>query len=227
MIYKELIAELQALGTEQNRKTYERHGVKGAQFGISFADLDAVAKRNKKDHTLALRLWESGNHDARMLATRLANAEKIDLPLAEAWVKDLDNYIITDAFSELISDSPLAQHLAETWRVKPEEWVSATGWNITARMAMQPQLNDMYFESVLRDIETGIHKARNRTRYSMNNALIAIGIRGGTLQQRAIQAARSIGKVQVDHGQTSCKTPEAEAYILKTVARRGKRQKVA
>lgn len=227
MVYEELMSELHVLGTEQNRKTYARHGVKGAQFGISFANLDALAKRLKKDHTLALRLWESGNHDARMLATRLADADQLDISLAEAWVKDLDNYIITDAFSELISGSPWAQNLAETWRMKLEEWVSAAGWNITARMAMQSHLNDTYFESVLSDIGAGIHKARNRTRYSMNNALIAIGIRGGILQQRAIQAARAIGKVQVDHGQTSCKTPEAEAYILKTTARRGKRQKVA
>jgi len=227
MAFEELITEMQSLGTEQNRRTYERHGVKGNQFGISFANLDALAKRIKKDHVIALQLWATCNHDARMLATRLADAEKIDFSLAEAWVKDLNNYIITDAFSELISSSTHAQKLAESWRIKPEEWVSAAGWNITARMAMQPQLNDTYFESVLGQIEAGIHKAKNRTRYSMNNALIAIGIRGGTLQQRAIQAARFIGKVEVDHGQTSCKTPDAETYIMKTIAHRGKRQKVA
>ena len=47
----------------------------------------------------------------------------------------------------------------------------------------------------------------------MNSALIAIGIRNEDLERQAIEIAREIGKVQVDHGATSCKTPDAEAYI--------------
>ena len=47
----------------------------------------------------------------------------------------------------------------------------------------------------------------------MNSALIAIGIRNEDLERKAIEMAREIGKVQVDHGATSCKTPDAEPYI--------------
>ncbi len=57
----------------------------------------------------------------------------------------------------------------------------------------------------------------------MNSALIAIGIRNDELEQKAIAIAREIGKVDVDHGETSCKTPEAEPYIKK--ARERKKQK--
>ena len=49
----------------------------------------------------------------------------------------------------------------------------------------------------------------------MNSALIAIGIRNEDLERKAIEIAREIGKVQVDHGATSCKTPDAEPYIKK------------
>ena len=49
----------------------------------------------------------------------------------------------------------------------------------------------------------------------MNSALIAIGIRNEDLERKAIEIAREIGKVHVDHGATSCKTPDAESYIKK------------
>ncbi len=53
----------------------------------------------------------------------------------------------------------------------------------------------------------------------MNSALIAIGIRDAALQAKAIETAQKVGKVHIDHGDTSCKTPDAVPYILKTRAR--------
>ncbi|BCC12424.1 hypothetical protein BCM0074_2807 [Bacillus cereus] len=58
----------------------------------------------------------------------------------------------------------------------------------------------------------------------MNSALIAIGIRNEDLEQIAIEVAHKIGKVQVDHGATSCKTPDAESYIKKARERAGKKR---
>ena len=57
----------------------------------------------------------------------------------------------------------------------------------------------------------------------MNMALVSIGITRPALRNRAIAAARRIGQVEVDHGQTGCKTPDAEAYILKAAARTRKK----
>lgn len=51
---------------------------------------------------------------------------------------------------------------------------------------------------------------------AMNSALIAIGIRNEDLERQTIGIAREIGKVEVDHGATSCKTPDAESYIKKS-----------
>jgi len=83
-------------------------------------------------------------------------------------------------------------------------------------------LSDDYFSDLLSTIETNIHQAKNRTRYSMNNALIAIGIRNPLLQKKATAAAKRIGTVHVDHGETGCKTPDAVSYIIKTVQRKKK-----
>jgi hypothetical protein len=52
----------------------------------------------------------------------------------------------------------------------------------------------------------------------MNSAVISIGCRSAALRDRALAAAKCIGRVEVDHGDTACKTPDAAAYIRKTWA---------
>ena len=76
----------------------------------------------------------------------------------------------------------------------------------------------------LERIESKIHTSKNWVKYSMNNALINIGLRNPGLKRRAVAAAKRIGKVDVDHGETSCKTPDAIPYIKKAWDRKKKRK---
>jgi hypothetical protein len=118
---------------------------------------------------------------------------------------------------------PDARRYAERWIPAADEWVSRAGWHLLARLAMQEAtLPDDYFEPYLAQIAAEIHTHKNRVRQSMNNALIAIGIRNATLEVKATAIATQIGKVHVDHGDTSCKTPDAAAYIRKARARKTK-----
>ena len=217
------LAALEAAGTAQNRKVYRRHGVSDPLYGVSYANQGKLAKQNKGDTELAIGLWESGNHDARILAAMIADPEAIRSSLLDAWVRGLDNYVLTDAFSDLVSQSPFAKTKVGRWTRSAQEFVGAAGWNVLARLARQdPELIDNELEGYLATIETEIHGRKNRSRHSMNSALIAIGIRNPKLERKALAAARRIGKVEVDHGETSCKTPDAPAYIRKAVARKAK-----
>lgn len=222
----DVLQELEALGTEQNRKIYRRHGVGENQYGVSYANLGVLKKRIKTDHALALKLWASGNHDARVLALMIADPRQADSDTLEAWVHDLDNYVISDALSTYVAKTPLAREKAEQWIASDGEWIEATGWNILASLALNDSaLPDSYFEHNLDVIARDLHDSKNRVRHSMNNVVIAIGVRNDLLEARAVAAAERIGKVVVDHGQTGCKTPDAVAYIAKTRARRAEKQK--
>ncbi|KXK57167.1 MAG: DNA alkylation repair enzyme [Chlorobi bacterium OLB7] len=221
MTAEEVFQQLESLGSEQTRKTYRRHGVLGEMYGVSYANLGALAKKLKRNHPLALALWQSGNHDARMLATMIADPAQLDGKILDTWVADLDSAPLTDAFAKIADDAPDGTKKSAKWRKSKEEWVSSAGWFITAQQAGNPAVADDSLAALLPIIEATIHKAKNRTRYAMNTALISIGLRPG-LRQQAIATARAIGKVEVDHGQTSCKTPDAESYILKTVEHREK-----
>ncbi len=134
-----------------------------------------------------------------------------------AWAEGLDSYPISDAFSGMVAGSPLARPLMEQWIESESEWIGQAGWNVLAHLAIHDRtLPDGYFVPFLAVIEREIHARKNRTRYAMNNALIAIGIRNDVLEQQALVVAAQIGSVSVDHGETQCETPDAAAYIAKT-----------
>jgi 3-methyladenine DNA glycosylase AlkD len=213
----ETMARLEAAGSAQTRKTYGRHGVRGPMFGVSYAELGKLKKQIKQDHALAEALWETGNHDARVLATMVADPRKADAALLSRWSAALCDKAITDAFINLAAAAPDAQAHVIRWLDADHEWQEHAGWGVLSQLANRaPALPDSFFLPYLERIEREIHGAKNWVRYAMNFTLIAIGSRSDALEQVATAAALRIGKVQVDHGETNCKTPEAVAYIRKT-----------
>jgi 3-methyladenine DNA glycosylase AlkD len=224
MTYTQVMTDLKKMGTAQNRKIYGRHGVGDNMYGVSFANLNKLQKAIKTDHGLAVKLWESGNHDARVLATMVADPGLLNSSTLDAWVRKLDNYVITDAFSSLAGKTPHARKKMEKWTKSKNEWVGRAGWSLMSRVAAHDEeLTNDYFESYLSAIESDIHKSKNRVRDAMNMAVINIALRNSGMEKKAVAAAKRIGKVDVDHGQTSCKTPDAIDYIKKTKAYRAKK----
>jgi len=225
MNYRDTLSKLKSMGTAQNRKVYGRHGVGGKMYGVSFGNLSKLKKAIKTNHEMAVKLWTTGNHDARVLATMIADPRMVDSKLLEEWAKGLDNYVLTDAFSSMAAKSPHAQRKANKWHKAKKEYVSAAGYNILSSLALKDgELPEAYFEDHLDRIEKHIHKSHNRTRYSMNNALICIGVRTKKLEKKAIASAKRIGKVYVDHGETNCSTPDAVEYIPKAASHRAKKK---
>src|ERR1700712_154403 len=221
MKLQETLDTLKSLGTEQNRKIYRRHGAGEDVYGVSFAHLKNLKKKIKTDHDLAVALWDSGNHDARMLAAMIVEPKRLDPKTLDAWAKGLRNNVETDALGGIAAKAPHARETMARWIAADEEWIGAAGWRILASVAMDgDSLPDEYFERFLSTIESDIHDSQNRVRHGMNNALIAIGIRNPALEEKALAAPARIGKVKVDHGETGCKTPDAAGYIRKTLERK-------
>ena len=219
-----ILDELRALASEQTRKTYLRHGASSSALGVSYADMGKLRKRIKVDHELARALWATGVHEARVLATMIADPARADAELLDAWARELDSYTIADAFAAFALATPGARDTARRWRDADHEWVEQAGWQMTSGLAMgrppaSEKLSDAECSALLERIECEMDGAKNRVRHAMNGALIGIGSRGGALEQAAVGAARRIGKVEVDHGDTACVTPDAVAYIAKMRAR--------
>ena len=216
-----VMAQLEAAGTAQNRKVYARHGAAEPMFGVSYAELGRIAKPIKTDHALAVELWDSGNHDARVLALRVADAAVLDESLANRWLGDVDNYILAEGLGGLCSQSPRARALSDAWRDDPGEWPASTGWFIVTCTAEDPSVWSVEeLRGLLRQIESEIDGRPNRVRHEMNGTMIVLALRDGLLRRSVLAAARRIGPLRVDHGQTGCKTPEIAPYVERTLAHR-------
>jgi 3-methyladenine DNA glycosylase AlkD len=223
MTCSEVMKELRYRGTAQNVKIYRRHGARGSLYGVSFADLRKLAKHLDNDHELALKLWDSGNIDARLLATMVADPEKLTPSTVNKWMKDVDYYVLSDELARLISRSPMALEKMEQLMVSPKEYYRACGYAVLASALKEGvDVPDENCRRYLRSIEAEVHASANRARYAMNSAVIAIGAYKPALSDEARKTASRIGKVVVDHGATSCKTPDAAAYIDKALARKRK-----
>lgn len=223
MRISEALAELERLGTEQNRKVYRRHGAPEPMYGVSYGERRKLAKRIGRDQALANRLFDSGNLDARLLAIDIADLGAMSSAQLDRWVSELSGAMLADELARALAPvgGALAFHKAMEWTRSEEEWIGRAGWSLLALLATyQPELDEEVLSERIDAIARQIHGAKNRTRDAMNGALIAIGARGGRLEQRALETARAIGKVEVDHGETGCKTPDAEAYIRRMIARR-------
>lgn len=221
MTLAETMSALEAYGTEQNRKVYARHGAGTNTFGVSFASLGVLKKKIKTNHALAGELWATGNRDAQYLAMMIADPARATVKELEGWAKSLDYYVLADALAKIVAASPHALKLAERWAHSQHDYTAQAAYDVFSQLALnRSDLPDSYFERLLDEIETSIHDRKNRTRHAMNNLLIAIGLRNPGLRAKATAAAKRIGKVVVDHGETGCKTPDAVAYMEKAAAYR-------
>ena len=217
----DIIQELSALGTPQNQKIYLRHGAKDPVAGVSFKNIGMLKKRYKKHAALAPDLWASNLHEARLLALMIADPELPESTL-DAWANALDNYIIADELATFVSKTPHAPTKLHDWIHQNHEFTAQCGWVILSHLALaKNDLPDTYFTPYLNHIKTHLHSSANRVRHAMNQALIVVGVRSAGLHAQALVIAEHLGEVQVDHGQTGCKTPDAKAYIARTLARKG------
>jgi 3-methyladenine DNA glycosylase AlkD len=171
---------------------------------------------------MARDLWKSGNHDARVLATMIADPKQADESLLESWVRDLGNYVITDAVSSYIGQTQFAREKMEAWTKSDDEWIGTVGWNLLGHLAMKDQsLHDDYFLPYIEIIERTIHDRKNRVRYAMNNALIAIGIRSDAGRSGWRLPGASVSSRSITARPTG--TPSPPITSKKTTARRKQR----
>jgi len=216
MTLKEVMAALEKAGSAQTKKTYARHGAVEPMFGVSFAFLKTFYKRIGIDHDLALALWDTGNFDAKNLAVKIVDPARMSSADLDRWAHDNVVRMCGLYVSAVAAEGPHAEAKASRWLASKDESVRCTAWGLVGQMAARDEaLPDSWYADRLADIERTIHASPNHERSAMNQAVIAIGGRSPALRKAALAAAKRIGTVDIDYGDTSCKTPEARAYIEK------------
>jgi 3-methyladenine DNA glycosylase AlkD len=230
---KEVVEELRPLGSEGYRKVLRNHGIPEPMFGVKVEDLKKIQKRVKKDHLLALALYDTGIYDARYLAGLVAD----ELRMTEM---DLCHWLATANCSALCqytipwvaAETEYGRELALEWIDATDEHAATAGWSTLGSLVSITDDADLDLDELkglLARVQSSIHSQPNRARYAMNGFVIAAGSYVKGLTAHAIRAGKAIGPVEVDMGNTACKVPFGPDYIQKVKDRGavGKKRKSA
>lgn len=233
MTLSEVMSYLESKGSEQTRKIYKNHGAPDNFFGVKVGDLKPIEKKEKGNHSLARELYETGNSDAQYLAGLIADPKQFSKADFTDWASKATWYMISEfAVAWNLAESPLCMEICSEWIQSSDEKLQECAWaSMAAYLGITPDENidKGYHASLINVVESTIHSAPNRVRYCMNGYLIALGGAVKELTERCKQAGKTIGKVVVFMGKTSCKVPDITTYIQKMEDKNyiGKKKKTA
>ena len=193
----EMVRQIKALSSPAFKTQMQKRFGINTQFavGTSVTALRQLAKTlAKPDPALADELWASGIHEARILASMLADPNKMTREQLNEWVKDLNSWDICDAcalnlFSKV--KNPLA--LAERWMRKEEEFVRRAGFATLAVLAMpRAKTTDKDLIKMLPFIKNQAADPRPMVFKAVNWALRNIGKKNPRLTPYAVRCANEI-----------------------------------
>lgn len=218
----EIMSKLEAMGSEQTKQTFIRHGAKEPFFGVKTGDLKKLVKDVKKDQNLARALYDTGNSDAMYLAGLTVNPRTATKEMLQDWVRAANWYMLSEyTVARVAAESPFAVELAREWMKSSDEMIATCGWSTYANyISITPdeRLDIEEIKRLLKQVETTIYDEMNRVRYNMNAFVIVVGTYVAVLHEEALRIAEQIGKVHVDVGVTACKVPIASEYLRKVEA---------
>lgn len=195
-IARNIVSDLRKLRNERNIEGQRRYGIRSAleQLGVAAPVLRAAAKPYRRNHDLALALWEYRILEARNVAVLVDDPAKVTAAQMEEWVREFDNWATVDACCcHLFDRTSHAEKKACVWSRRRAEFVKRAGFVLMAGMAVhRKELADDVFLAFLPVTEREAYDERNFVKKAVNWALRQIGKRNDTLRDAAIECAERI-----------------------------------
>jgi len=165
-------------------------------LGVRIPDVRKIAKEIGKDHNLAISLWKTKIHDARILATMIDEKGKVTEAQMESWVKDFNSWDLCDqCIANLFEDTEFAYEKAVEWAKREEEYVRRAGFVLMARLAVSDKkAPDSKFEPFYLLIRKYSIDERNFVKKAVNWAIRQIGKRNKTLNKKMIILSKELLK---------------------------------
>ena len=218
-----ILEEIKPLGRESYKRVLMNHGIKEPVYGVKIEELKKIQKRVKRDYQLALDLFETGVYDAMYLAGLIADDARMTKADLRRWVGLAAAAPLCDfTVPWVAAGSPHGHAMALEWIESKQPGVASAGWSTLSGLVALKDDADLDVKEIgqlLRRVADTIHAQPDRVRYAMNNFVISVGCYVAPLTAEATAAAKRIGKVKVDMGDTACKVPDAVTYIEKVKQR--------
>lgn len=199
MTNDEIIKHLKSLENPENIAGMARFGIVAKKtFGVSAPILKSLAKEIKKQtenrHKLALELWKTQIHEARIIAYLIDNPKEVTTAQMDNWVKDFDNWAICDGTcGHLFCKTEFAYQKVFEWSEREEEFIKRAGIVLMAWLAVHDKkADDEKIAQFLPILVTKADDERNFVKKAVNWSLRQIGKRNLHLNKLAIETAKKI-----------------------------------
>ncbi|KQS28314.1 DNA alkylation repair protein [Dyadobacter sp. Leaf189] len=222
MTLEETLSKLEALGSEKMRAFNTKNGAGPNQFGIKLGDIRAVANKIKADHKLALALWDTGNVEARLLATLIMNPKKLSADELEKMVRS-ERYVqvFEWLYANVVKNYPDAETLRNKWLQSDDSMCRRLAWSLTSGcVARNPGVLDL--PALLDTIEFKMPAEAPEVQWTMNSALANIGIHFPEHRERALAIGEKLGIYRDYPVSKGCTSPFAPTWINEIVSRQTK-----
>ena len=191
----EIVERLKSLANSKNVDGMAKFGINPeGTLGISMPNLRSIAKEIRNNNDLAIELWDTGIHEARILATLVADPKVISEERIDKWVEDIDSWDVCDQFcSNLLDKTEFCYKKIYEWTAREDEFVKRAGFALIATSSMHhKKQDDKVFEDFLALIINASNDERNFVKKAVNWALRQIGKRSNYLNEKALIAAYQI-----------------------------------
>jgi len=196
-----VMQELEALGKERTKKTYISNGAHEPLFGVATGAMKPLAKKIKKNQTLAEQLYSTGNYDAMYFAGIIADPLTMTEVDFERWMDATYFYMLSDfVVAVTLAETNFAQVVADKWIASGEELRMSAGWSCYCwLLGNRPdsEFSTSKITSMLDKVENEIHNSPDRTKSAMNNFIYTVGISYLPLHDKAVETAKSVGPVEI------------------------------
>lgn len=196
---EQIVEKLQSLENPENAAGMKRFGITAKKtFGVSAPVLKNLAKEIKKPtadrHSLALELWKTEFHEARIIAYLIDDPKRVSEKQMDEWANDFDNWAICDgACGHLFCKTGFAYEKSFEWSASEKEFVKRAGLVLPAWLAVHDKkASDEKIAGFLPLLEKHAGDERNFIKKAVNWSLRQIGKRSSLLNNLAIETAERI-----------------------------------
>jgi len=213
MTVNEVLAQFESLGDDARRKHNTKSGAPDNQFGVKLGDVRAIARKIKTDHELALRLWDTGNVEAQLLATLILKPQSLSADEVDELTRSTTCAQVADWMNAyVVAMHPAKDALREKWMKEKDRWAARAGWNLTASR-VNKDADGLDLTALLDRIEKEMPKAKPEVQWTMNNTLGAIGIKHAKHRPRAIAIGEKIGLYRDWPVSKGCTPPYVPVWV--------------
>jgi 3-methyladenine DNA glycosylase AlkD len=191
---------LKFLADEKAAKNVERFGIPSDKaLGIKVPELRQIAKSIKKNHELALGLWQADIHEAKVLASMIGDPKLMTAQQMDQWVADMYSWDVCDqCCGNLFVYTPFWKSKVAEWIASSHEFTRRAGVVLIAEATMhrKKDVTDDELRHMLQLALTVADDPRNFVKKAVSWAMRQVGKKRSTLTTEVIAMAKELQSAQ-------------------------------